>query len=989
MEEETMIYINYENYKLKHLLLHTSFILFSLVCCFGSNNASAETFSIRATGEIRHIFGPNTNNLAIGDPVTFYLSFETDDASLDDQDSFSTIYIFPSKFPTATKMQVQVGDLAWQSPIDDGAIIKAIISNNRDTGDGLFSDSFGVFMTYPSLEYRAQYNGAEIQVLIGSTKDFAPSLVNSENLPRSLAELDVSNINQGATVIVVFPSNDSFFRVDLDLNSFEDVPLPPDIIPPGTTVLTRDIVVDLDEIGVVDQTWGFSEIISPSQIDFEPVNLGVGDKVKFNINFSENQQLVISKNDSRDFPNSFGAIFNFFNEQDSEITQVAVQQNNFTLKSLEGDLVYSYENQIWGCNSERDCAHGLEANLSDEPVVITGFSIEFEIFLIRPTSPPLSITLKAFDRLQFTAPKLEILNATPYLEFSPIPDGGIGNPIDVQLTAKLSNGDLDTSFTDCIELSTNNPTLTTSLTELCLLNGVVNSVITISGPGADDAVLEAKNINNIEYYGYSNQFSITNPLVLPTSLAVDVKYSDDLASRPFVGTVFLETPSGEIREQATRNIIDLFSFDFLSPGRYKLWAVDETGMWRSPKDNEVIISAEQNAPKFHATRVDVSNVGKPPVLILPGMMGSTTSGIGRFDTGATPFLPSHTARANELRILNGVPVPQVIAGAGFNLLRNELIDAGYNVILVPWDWRKTLDTKSLDNAIDLYLRPALRNAKDPNGDGVIDFPKVDVVAHSMGGLLVRSYIQSSWYDEDIRRFAMVGTPNQGSLNSYPMIQGAAPQQADGLGGSCRFLTFYANPFCFYSRATDMLYRSMNDGESPFKQTLLRGSDYSKVLSREELFDFYALRVPTGRQLEATTKTIKYLGDFTPRELTKRPNTFLTELNSMAERNRLSSVSEACADDDRIGTKLFATNIEDTLSEILVRPPTESHKLYPDGFPMLFQHDKLGDGTVLFFSALTIPGVDTDSLRGDFGKHLSLVGKFRTQIRDFLTDRCVK
>jgi hypothetical protein len=991
MEEDTMIYINYENYKLKRLLLHTSFILFFLVCCFGSNNALAEIFSIRATGEIGHIFGPNTNNLSIGDPVTFYLSFETDDASVEDQNSFSTSYIFPSKFPTATKMQVHFGDLAWQSPIDDGAIIKAEVSNNRDTGDGRFSDSFSVFMTYPSIEYREQYNGAEIQVLIGSTKDFVPSLVNSTNLPRSLAELDVSNINQGAGVNVIFPSNDSSFSVNLDLNSFEDVPLPPDIIPPGTTVLTRDIVVDLDEIGVVDQTWGFSQIISPSQIDFEPVNLVVGDKVKFNINFPENQQLVISKNDSRDFPNSFYTFFNFYNDQGPEITQVAVQQNNFTLKSLEGDLVYSYENQIWGCNSERDCVHGLEANLSDEPVVITGFSIEFEIFLIRPTNPPLSITLKAFDRLQLTAPKLEILNATPYLEFSTIPDSDVGNPINVQLTARLSNGDLDTSFTDCIELSTNNPTLATSLTELCLINGVVNNVIRISGPGGNDVVLEAKSFNEPvidEYYGYSNRFSVTNPLITSTTLSIDVKYGGELISQPFSGTVYLKTPSGIVREQRSRDLLDLFTFNLLSPGVYNLWAVDDTGVWRTPPSTEILISAEEDAAKFQVRRVDLVNVSRPPVLVLPGIMGSSIKGVGKFDEGFTPRLSKELAEPSELLIFNANPFFVGIKKVGFGKLEDELTDAGFNVIFVPWDWRATLNTRVPENAISKYLIPALKKATDPNGDGVIDFPKVDVVAHSMGGLLVRSYIQSFMYRGDIRRFAMVGTPNQGSANTYFMIQGADPQEADNIGGKCNDETYRTNPFCFYSRTTDKLHRAMFDGLSPFKQKLFRGSDYSKVISREALFDFYALRVPTGRQLESTTEMIRYLGDPTPRALTKRPNTFLSELNSVEEKNRLAGLNPACSDEERIATRLFGSNAETTLTRISVIPPVGNNKLYPDGEPILYQpEEESGDGTVITDSALRIPGLAIDNVRGDFGQHAGLVGEFRTQIRDFLTERC--
>jgi triacylglycerol esterase/lipase EstA (alpha/beta hydrolase family) len=36
----------------------------------------------------------------------------------------------------------------------------------------------------------------------------------------------------------------------------------------------------------------------------------------------------------------------------------------------------------------------------------------------------------------------------------------------------------------------------------------------------------------------------------------------------------------------------------------------------------------------------------------------------------------------------------------------------------------------------------------------------------MGGLVTRAYIQSNKYNNDIRNFIMVGTPNQGSANPY-------------------------------------------------------------------------------------------------------------------------------------------------------------------------------------------------------------------------------
>lgn len=49
--------------------------------------------------------------------------------------------------------------------------------------------------------------------------------------------------------------------------------------------------------------------------------------------------------------------------------------------------------------------------------------------------------------------------------------------------------------------------------------------------------------------------------------------------------------------------------------------------------------------------------------------------------------------------------------------------------------------------------------------------KVDVVAHSMGGLIVREYIQNSSYSGDIRKFMMLGTPNNGAVDAYYVWEG--------------------------------------------------------------------------------------------------------------------------------------------------------------------------------------------------------------------------
>lgn len=47
-------------------------------------------------------------------------------------------------------------------------------------------------------------------------------------------------------------------------------------------------------------------------------------------------------------------------------------------------------------------------------------------------------------------------------------------------------------------------------------------------------------------------------------------------------------------------------------------------------------------------------------------------------------------------------------------------------------------------------------------------------------MVVRAYIQSSDYDDDIDKFAMLGTPNLGSSNVYYIWEGGDPKLVDDI-----------------------------------------------------------------------------------------------------------------------------------------------------------------------------------------------------------------
>ena len=94
-------------------------------------------------------------------------------------------------------------------------------------------------------------------------------------------------------------------------------------------------------------------------------------------------------------------------------------------------------------------------------------------------------------------------------------------------------------------------------------------------------------------------------------------------------------------------------------------------------------------------------------------------------------------------------------------LYNNFIMAGYEpgktLFDFPYQWRA-------DNQETAYLlKQKIDEAKVASGAN-----KVDIVAHSMGGIVTRIYAQSDVYQNDINRIIFLGTPQTGSISSYPM-----------------------------------------------------------------------------------------------------------------------------------------------------------------------------------------------------------------------------
>ena len=130
-------------------------------------------------------------------------------------------------------------------------------------------------------------------------------------------------------------------------------------------------------------------------------------------------------------------------------------------------------------------------------------------------------------------------------------------------------------------------------------------------------------------------------------------------------------------------------------------------------------------------------VAYTPVVIIPGILGSAQH--------------------------NGVWLIDPITHAYDNLI-DTLAANGYEkdvtLFPFPYDWHLSNRTTAT------LLKEKIDTIKVVCGCN-----KVDIVAHSMGGLVARQYIQSNDYAGDVRKLIFLGTPHMGAPKAYLMWEG--------------------------------------------------------------------------------------------------------------------------------------------------------------------------------------------------------------------------
>ena len=193
------------------------------------------------------------------------------------------------------------------------------------------------------------------------------------------------------------------------------------------------------------------------------------------------------------------------------------------------------------------------------------------------------------------------------------------------------------------------------------------------------------------------------------------------------------------------------------------WLAAPTGQ-RPPIFHELVADEFEPVPMLRSMQTRAS-ADQPIVFVLPGIMGSHLN-IGDREVWLR-YLALLRGGLGDLADVDAVNVrPVALVGDGYRDLC-EFMQDSHEVIPFAYDWRRSVTDAARLLAVE--VDNALRRTRQP----------VRIVAHSMGGLVVRAMIAARpdlWdrmCERDGARLVMLGTPNRGSHDIVEALLGTS------------------------------------------------------------------------------------------------------------------------------------------------------------------------------------------------------------------------
>src|SRR3989344_179964 len=149
------------------------------------------------------------------------------------------------------------------------------------------------------------------------------------------------------------------------------------------------------------------------------------------------------------------------------------------------------------------------------------------------------------------------------------------------------------------------------------------------------------------------------------------------------------------------------------------------------------------------------------VLIIPGITGSLSTALFCNSPGDVEDV-ERWLRHNYLNRSRSVDIPEawVLDPVLFTYTDLEFYLLGDGLLPkpIPCDWRLKIEEIATQ-----FVKPVVDEAVRADEE-------INIVAHSMGGLVIRSYIQQ-YGSRGIRKIAFLGTPHRGSVDAYYLWEG--------------------------------------------------------------------------------------------------------------------------------------------------------------------------------------------------------------------------
>ncbi len=516
-----------------------------------------------------------------------------------------------------------------------------------------------------------------------------------------------------------------------------------------------------------------------------------------------------------------------------------------------------------------------------------------------------------------------------------------GTPFDVTVTATNASGQTITDFTGEVLLSSSLGDIKSN--KIALTNGVGQGQISILSPGQGYLYASGGGLKGtsalIEVQGEGYNSGTVRGVVV----------NGDNQRIPYA-TVNMQATTGGSLLTALTDSNGNFTFTGLTRTPYTIWA---TNLQAMKSAQYAITSWDEIVTLVINEKVSTA---ERPVLLLAGVMGSSTSSL------IWPVLPDSSPTWDDTAWeggngYHGLHDPS--KAVGWTDLANRLETPYYGYMLekslfpVPYDWKR-----NLDYIVDEYLIKAIDHAKEKSGA-----TKVDIIAHSMGGLVARAYIQNKTkYRNDINKLVMAGTPHQGSVKPYYMYYGGDPSRVDDYEPFTLSDVILGD---FYFRTSQYNYVEIYKDNAIYKNSY----DKFRKLYQDHAPGLLTL-MATDKFLGAFSGTINELA-FSWKDVPD--NKTLRDLNADFTGGNHFTANGVTAK-NLVGTG------KDTMDQIYVGLETA---FYPYGAPNGVPGYTSGDSTVTAGRA-TLDNLSADDSRE--GGHSSLLKVYEDDIVEFITGK---